>query len=551
MHQSRGLANEMSGSASLQMGGIAALYVLWLSTWLVIGSDAFGPARYNWDQTLIAAAAAFAAFKAAWQTARPYPPFLVMIGVGLLMLAASWATYNTNDALSLRFPGEGAPEYSDVAYAIFVFIWMCAWGYLALEQWQRRPPSTLTGLVFGVLVIGLAGILVGFYYPQYRSSVHTNEGRLDAVVSGLEFAALIAGLACLLLGEQPVVTWVLVSMALLLASDMAYSGDDVPPAIAPVWQLGQFVLLAALLAFPRSAPDSAAEPVSGAPRSGLSAVLVLLSIGCVLLSAALGLAPVHPVWRSFFSVLFVVALVVAMVWLTDRFDEAVEYLKAFASKMFHGRLQADDWRDSNTRIRTILHSTGLGAYLDWLRDAGGRLKQDVLFLGPERLYPPPKPPAHDRIRCFLVMPFSLEWSNDVHRTLAGACRSMGVHPVRGDDVFTPTDILNDIWHSIHAADFVIADITGRNPNVLYELGIAHTLAKPVLIISKNAADIPIDLSTRRVILYGQSESEWTVDLEAKVTRAIEEILKVYGLAATDSAREIAGSPSNDQPEVRR
>ena len=45
------------------MGGIAALYILWLSTWLVIGSDAFGPAHYNWDQTLIAALAAIAAFK--------------------------------------------------------------------------------------------------------------------------------------------------------------------------------------------------------------------------------------------------------------------------------------------------------------------------------------------------------------------------------------------------------------------------------------------------------------------------------------------------------
>ena len=52
-----------------------------------------------------------------------------------------------------------------------------------------------------------------------------------------------------------------------------------------------------------------------------------------------------------------------------------------------------------------------------------------------------------------------------------------VTPVRGDDVFTPTDILVDIWQSINGADFVIADITGRNPNVLYELGI-HTLAKP-------------------------------------------------------------------------
>src|SRR5262245_13636487 len=101
----------MSRTASLQMGAIAALYILWLSSWLVFGSGAIGPAHYNWDQTLIAAGAAFAAFRAAWQTSRPYPPFLVMIGLGLVMLAASWATYNTNDALSLRFPGEGSPEY--------------------------------------------------------------------------------------------------------------------------------------------------------------------------------------------------------------------------------------------------------------------------------------------------------------------------------------------------------------------------------------------------------------------------------------------------------
>jgi hypothetical protein len=65
--------------------------------------------------------------------------------------------------------------------------------------------------------------------------------------------------------------------------------------------------------------------------------------------------------------------------------------------------------------------------------------------------------------------------------------------------------------------------------VLYELGIAHTLAKPVLIISRNADDIPIDLSTRRVILYGQA-GDWIVDLESKVTRGIKEILTVYRMS---------------------
>src|SRR6185312_13743333 len=100
----------------------------------------------------------------------------------------------------------------------------------------------------------------------------------------------------------------------------------------------------------------------------------------------------------------------------------------------------------------------------------------------------------------------------------------------GDDVFKPSDILVDIWQSINVADFVIADISGRNPNVLYELGIAHTLAKPVLIISKNADDIPIDLSTRRVILYGQNGVRWHKDLEAKVTLALEEIIQAYSLS---------------------
>jgi hypothetical protein len=256
---------------------------------------------------------------------------------------------------------------------------------------------------------------------------------------------------------------------------------------------------------------------------------MLISLGCVLLLAALGLTPLHPIWKSFSSVLFVVALVVAMVWLTERFDETIAYLKAFTSSLLRQRLQADEWRETDTHIRTILQSTGLGAYLDFLGTAATRLKQDVLFLGPERLFPPPKPAPTDRVRCFLVMPFSQAWSNHVHRALASACRSQSVHPVRGDDVFTPTDILNDIWHSIHNAGLVIADITGRNPNVLYELGIAHTLAKPVLIISRNAADIPIDLSTRRVIMYGE-DGDWEVELEFKVSRAIAEILTAYGLA---------------------
>jgi len=221
---------------------------------------------------------------------------------------------------------------------------------------------------------------------------------------------------------------------------------------------------------------------------------------------------------------------VILVWITDRFDDTVAYLRSYVRDVHQFRLASEDWRAAPPRIRGALASTGLGAFVDEFRDSATHLKQNVLFLGPERLYGPPKDHVTGRqASCFIVMPFSQEWSADVHRILASACEAVGVRPVRGDDLFTPTDILEDIWQSINAADFVIADITGRNPNVLYELGIAHTLAKPVLILSKQASDIPIDLATRRVILYGRSGEDWREDLAHKISAAVAAIVADYGL----------------------
>jgi hypothetical protein len=81
---------------------------------------------------------------------------------------------------------------------------------------------------------------------------------------------------------------------------------------------------------------------------------------------------------------------------------------------------------------------------------------------------------------------------------------------------------------------VIADISGRNPNVLYELGIAHTLAKPVLILSREPSDIPIDLASRRVILYGQQGESWQTDLEQKIATSLATIVKDYRLNTVES-----------------
>jgi hypothetical protein len=258
--------------------------------------------------------------------------------------------------------------------------------------------------------------------------------------------------------------------------------------------------------------------------------LLLLSLGAALLAPVVWFVPVAAVWKSFFSVLFILALVTILVWLTDRFDDTVAFLRGYVRAVHQSRLASEDWRTAETEIGTTLRLTGLDLFLDEFRDSADRLRQDVLFLGRERLYAPPRERTGARTpSCFIVMPFSQEWSADVHGILAKACGATGVRAVRGDDLFTPTDILEDIWQSINAADFVIADITGRNPNVLYELGIAHTLAKPVLILSRDAVDIPIDLATRRVILYGLKSAAWREDLARMMSEAIAKVVEDYGL----------------------
>jgi hypothetical protein len=535
----------MTRSTYLKIGALAALYLLWLAAWVVIGNEPYRP-RQHWDQAGAAAVTAVIAFYTARRSASPYAGFLVAQGLAFLLLAGSWLTYQvargTADAAAISPPVAGVLSglISDSLYASCVFVLMCAWGYLGLERWHGRPLSWLTTVVFVALMAGLGTIFASFYYHEYRDLLNTALGRLDAVTAAIEFAVLAAGLLCMLLKEPPVVVWMLVGTVILIAGDMAYSAVTVPASIDAVWMFGQFLLLAAIIGM-RDAHngnpgggtpfDSITAAEVPTPRSGLSGILILLSLGAVMLAPLVWFLPVHSVWKPFCSVLFVVALVTIVVWITDRFDDTVVYLRAYVQRIHQSRLGSGDWRSARARTVTALRTTGLDVFLDEFRDSAARLKQDVLFLGPERLYRPPQDHADSReASCFIVMPFSQPWSADVHRILAKACESAGVRPVRGDDLFTPTDILEDIWQSINAADFVIADITGRNPNVLYELGIAHTLAKPVLILSKEAADIPIDLATRRVILYGQKAEAWREDLSHMISAALGKVVEDYAIS---------------------
>jgi hypothetical protein len=95
---------------------------------------------------------------------------------------------------------------------------------------------------------------------------------------------------------------------------------------------------------------------------------------------------------------------------------------------------------------------------------------------------------------------------------------------RADDFFAGGHILADILQGIREAEIVIADLSDRNPNVFYELGIAHMVknAGEVLLLTQSMASIPFDLQGFRCIQYNSSE-EGTRKLKEDLARALKEI----------------------------
>jgi len=93
--------------------------------------------------------------------------------------------------------------------------------------------------------------------------------------------------------------------------------------------------------------------------------------------------------------------------------------------------------------------------------------------------------------CFILMPFGAEF-NIVFDTIEEALKGLMIC-TRADDLKIGAPILERILRGISTADLIIADLTHRNANVFYELGLAHTRTKNVLLLTRNIEDLPFDL----------------------------------------------------------
>jgi hypothetical protein len=116
---------------------------------------------------------------------------------------------------------------------------------------------------------------------------------------------------------------------------------------------------------------------------------------------------------------------------------------------------------------------------------------------------------------FHLCPFSEPFDTIYRDHVAGAAKTAGFSIERADEIFGSGPVIEDIWQAIVSATAITADVTGRNPNVMYEIGMAHTVGKPVVMLAQNIEDVPFDLRHHRSLIYTYTP-RGCADLEAKL-----------------------------------
>jgi hypothetical protein len=102
---------------------------------------------------------------------------------------------------------------------------------------------------------------------------------------------------------------------------------------------------------------------------------------------------------------------------------------------------------------------------------------------------------------FVAMPFRDDLRPIYDDHILKVSSELNLSCKRGDNFFTTNSIMHDVWSAIYHSQLCIVDCTGRNPNVFYELGIAHTIGRKSILIAQNIEDIPFDIRHLRTIIY--------------------------------------------------
>ena len=161
----------------------------------------------------------------------------------------------------------------------------------------------------------------------------------------------------------------------------------------------------------------------------------------------------------------------------------------------------------------------------------------------------PPPEAEGRVSldtCFILMPFG-EWYDRYYREVyIPATKEADFEPQRADGLFSTGTVIEQIWEQISKSKVLLADLTGKNANVFYELGLAHAICKPVILIAGNLEDVPFDLRHLRVIVYDIRDAHWGEKLRKSITAYLRSARKEPEKSIPQPFRAMRQAEESDQ-----
>lgn len=147
-------------------------------------------------------------------------------------------------------------------------------------------------------------------------------------------------------------------------------------------------------------------------------------------------------------------------------------------------------------------------------DRSASMAVEPMFGLPEKL---------DDLDVFVLMPFKDEMLPVYEDHIKSICAQMKLSVRRADDFFTADSVVQDVWAAIASARLIVADCTDRNPNVFYEIGLAHAIGQPTILLTQRAEDVPFDLRHLRYISY-QLTPRGMKDFEATFKQTVRNAL---------------------------
>lgn len=146
--------------------------------------------------------------------------------------------------------------------------------------------------------------------------------------------------------------------------------------------------------------------------------------------------------------------------------------------------------------------------------------------------------------CFFITPIGNLDSPERKQTdsirnniLMYACEPFDLELVRADQIKGDNDINQDVVNCVRTAEVCVVDLTGLNPNVMFEFGLRHQTGLPVVILAKNGTKLPFDVISKRTIFFDD------IDNANSCNNLVREIREYFSKFEADSYRKISPEPT--------